>query len=70
MLVLQRKPGESIVLSSPDWTEDIIITITDQQPQRNLRKVKIAIGAPCDVFIARQELLVRTEQGEEVANAR
>jgi len=64
MLILQRKPGESIVLSSPDWQEDIVIALPDHQPQRGIRKVKIAISAPRSVFIARSELLVRTEQGE------
>ena len=51
MLILQRKPGESLVIG-----EDISITVVSVEGGR----VRLAISAPQDVPILRSELLDAT----------
>ncbi|MEN8712561.1 MAG: carbon storage regulator [Arenicellales bacterium] len=48
MLVLTRKPGESIILKHPD-IEPIILTV--------LENGRLGIDAPAEVQIIREELL-------------
>lgn len=52
MLVLRRKAGESIVVDG-----NITISVLAVEGER----VKIGIGAPPDVSIVREELIVRQE---------
>ena len=51
MLVITRKPGESIIIG-----DDIEITVVEI----NGEKAKIAINAPKNIKILRQELLAET----------
>lgn len=52
MLILTRKPGESINIQLPD---DRIITVTITEV--NDRQVKIGFDADIDILIRRSELL-------------
>lgn len=52
MLVLSRKPGESIYIA-----DDIVVTVTDIDGD----KVRIGISAPKDVPIHRQEVKDRID---------
>lgn len=56
MLVLSRKLGESIAIG-----DDITFTVTDICGSR----VKIAIDAPADVLILREELKRKTQREED-----
>lgn len=58
MLILQRKVGESIIIGDN-------ITITVQSISSD--KVKIAIDAPKDVQIIREELKIAEESNREAA---
>lgn len=58
MLVLQRKVGEKIYIG-----KDVLITIQDVSGER----VKLAIDAPKEVRIIREELLSARENNEEAA---
>lgn len=56
MLILQRKPGESLVIG-----EDISITVVSVDSGR----VRLAISAPQDVPILRSELLDATAANQD-----
>ena len=58
MLILQRKPGESLVIG-----EDISITVVSVDGGR----VRLAISAPEDVPILRSELKVAAQTNREAA---
>ena len=58
MLILQRKVGESIIIGDN-------VTITVQSISSD--KVKIAIDAPKDVQIIREELKIAEESNREAA---
>ena len=58
MLILQRKTGESIRIGN-----DIRITVTDTSGD----KVKLAIGAPKYIPIAREELVEAAKNNKEAA---
>ena len=58
MLILQRKPGESLVIG-----EDISITVVSVEGGR----VRLAISAPQDVPILRSELLDATAANRDSA---
>ena len=60
MLILQRKPGESLVIG-----EDISITVVSVEGGR----VRLAISAPQDVPILRSELLDATAANRDSAAA-
>lgn len=56
MLVLSRRPGESIVITLPSGE---VIRVTVVQIDRD--KMRLSIDAPVDVRIMREELLPRPE---------
>ncbi|MEA5083847.1 MAG: carbon storage regulator CsrA [Lachnospiraceae bacterium] len=58
MLILQRKAGESIIIG-----DDITITVQSISSD----KVKIAIDAPKEVQIIREELKIAEESNRESA---
>ena len=58
MLILQRKPGESLVIGG-----DISITVVSVEGGR----VRLAISAPQDVPILRSELVAATAANKDSA---
>ena len=66
MLVLSRKPGETIVINGDivitilDETEHVMGTITKKPPISVEKRIKIGIQAPSSVPIVRGELLAPT----------
>lgn len=58
MLVLQRRPGESIRIG-----EDIEITVISTEGG----KVRLAISAPTDITILRSELIIAQETNRDSA---
>ncbi len=61
MLVLSRKVGQSVVI--PDY--DITVTVVESQGGR----VRLAIEAPREIAVYRDEILPRKMLGGEVATA-
>ncbi len=62
MLVLSRRPDESIVISG-----QIVITVLSVEGDR----VRIGITAPSEISVVRQELIERDAcEGEKQANRR
>ncbi len=59
MLVLTRRPGESIVVG-----EDIVITVIEIKGGQ----VRIGIDAPLEVGIYREEISKKVSQGNLAAN--
>ena len=51
MLVLTRKPGESLVMQTPDGVQ-ITVTVCDVERGR----VRLGIDAPREVIVMRSEL--------------
>ena len=58
MLILQRKPGESLVIG-----EDVTVSVISIEGGR----VRLAISAPPEVSILRSELLDATEANRDSA---
>ncbi len=58
MLILQRKPGESLVIG-----EDITVSVVSIEGGR----VRLAISAPADVSILRSELLEARRANQDSA---
>ncbi len=58
MLILQRKPGESLVIG-----EDITVSVVSIEGGR----VRLAISAPADVPILRSELLEARQANQDSA---
>ena len=58
MLVLTRKPGESIFVDTPDGNRIEVIIIGSKKNSSG-RAVRVGIKAPPEVVIARKELLAR-----------
>jgi sRNA-binding carbon storage regulator CsrA len=54
MLVLTRRPGESILLTLPDGRE-IIVKVLEHQDGADLPSKRIGIDAPDDVQISRPD---------------
>lgn len=66
MLILRRLPGEALILSGPSGEIRILVSRVDTRTGR----VKLGIEAPAEVHVVREELLARTEQGEERCSTR
>lgn len=54
MLLLTRRPTESIIITTPDGTEIVVSLLGIKQNQ-----VKVGIEAPTDVAIVREEIANR-----------
>ena len=72
MLVLTRKVGESVVITTPDRTtpsgeyvpgESVTVTVSSLQPNG---KVRIGFAADPDVEIWREEIQAERDAGEVV----
>ena len=59
MLILTRKPGESIMIG-----DDIRVTVVRIQGQQ----IGIGVDAPNDVSVDREEVRARKEAGSEIGN--
>ena len=59
MLIIRRKPGESILIG-----EDIELQVVDISPSR----VKIGITAPAEVLILRKEIQLARQQNLAAAS--
>jgi carbon storage regulator len=63
MLVIRRRPGESILIETPAGRVEIDVY------ELSASRVKLGIRAPADILILRKEVLLAQEQNRAAAQA-
>ena len=65
MLILTRRPAQSIVFILPDGRTANITVMADHGGARIRNQVRLGIDAPDDVIVHREEVYKRIQQDEE-----